>query len=49
MDKIILGLLMLKKLTIYELRSIIEMNFTSMCSNSMGSIQAAIKSCLKRR
>lgn len=43
MDKIILGLLMIKQLTIYELRSIIETNFTSMCSNSMGSIQAAIK------
>ncbi|MCC0641995.1 MULTISPECIES: PadR family transcriptional regulator [unclassified Clostridioides] len=49
MDKIILGLLMLKKLTIYELRSIIEMNFTSMCSNSMGSIQAAIKKLLEKK
>lgn len=43
MDKIILGLLMIKDLTTYELRSIIEMNFTSMCSNSLGSIQAALK------
>lgn len=49
MDKIILGLLMIKKLTIYELRSIIEMNFTSMCSNSMGSIQAAIKKLLEKK
>lgn len=47
MDKIILGLLMIKQLTIYELRSIIETNFTSMCSNSMGSIQAAIKKLLE--
>nr|UWI49898.1 PadR family transcriptional regulator [Clostridioides difficile] len=49
MDKIILGLLMIKKLTIYELRSIIEMNFTSMCSSSMGSIQAAIKKLLEKK
>lgn len=48
MDKIILGLLMIKQLTIYELRSIIETNFTSMCSNSMGSIQAAIKKLLEQ-
>lgn len=46
MDKIILGLLMIKQLTIYELRNLIETNFTSMCSNSMGSIQAAIKKLL---
>lgn len=43
MDKIILGLLMFRGLTIYELRSFIETNFTSICSNSTGSIQAAIK------
>ncbi|NMS91117.1 PadR family transcriptional regulator [Clostridioides difficile] len=49
MDKIILGLLMLKKLTIYELRNIIEINFTSMCSSSMGSIQAAIKKLLEKK
>lgn len=48
MDKIILGLLMIKQLTIYELRSVIETNFTSMCSNSMGSIQAAIKKLLQQ-
>lgn len=49
MDKIILGLLMIKQLTIYELRGIIETNFTSMCSNSMGSIQAAIKKLLEQK
>lgn len=48
MDKIILGLLMIKPLTIYELRNIIELYFTSMCSNSMGSIQAAIKKLLEQ-
>ncbi|MGO0862021.1 hypothetical protein, partial [Clostridioides difficile] len=30
-------------------RSIIEINFTSMCSNSMGSIQAAIKKLLEKK
>jgi len=34
---------MLKKLTVYEIRTIIKMNFQAMCSDSMGSIQAAIK------
>ncbi len=46
MDILILGMLMLKKLTIYEMRKHIEMNFTSMSSSSMGSIQAAIKKLL---
>lgn len=43
MDKIILGLLMLKPFTIYELRNIIRLNLQGMCSDSMGSIQAALK------
>jgi len=43
MDKLILGILMLKKLTVYEIRAVIKMNFQAMCSDSMGSIQAAIK------
>jgi len=46
MDKIILGLLMLQRLTVYEIRSIISKNFQPMCSDSMGSIQAAIKKLL---
>lgn len=46
MDKIILGLLMLRKLTIYELKNIVNANFTSMCSSSTGSIQAALKKLL---
>lgn len=46
MDKIILGLLMIKHLTIYEIRNIIKANLQSMCSDSMGSIQAAIKKLL---
>lgn len=46
MDKIILGLLMLKRLTVYELRNLIRGNFQSICSDSLGSIQAAIKKLL---
>jgi len=43
MDKLLLGLLMLKRHTAYEIRTIISMNFSDMCSDSMGSIQAALK------
>lgn len=46
MDKIILGLLMMRRLTIYEIRSAIRSNLQDMCSDSMGSIQAAIKKLL---
>jgi len=46
MDKLILGILMLKKLTVYELRAVIKMNFQAMCSDSLGSIQSAIKRLL---
>lgn len=46
MDKIILGILMLKRLTVYEIRGIIKKNFQAMCSDSLGSIQAAIKKLL---
>jgi DNA-binding PadR family transcriptional regulator len=48
MDKIILGMLMLKRITIYEIRNIIKLNFKSMCSDSMGSIQASIKKLLAK-
>ena len=47
MDKIILGLLMLNRLTIYELRKVINLNFKSMCSDSLGSIQNAINKLLE--
>ena len=46
MDKLILGLLMLKRLTVYEIRNIIAQNFKEMCSDSFGSIQAAVKKLL---
>ena len=43
MDKIILGILMLHRMTAYELRNFIRNNFKSMYSDSLGSIQAALK------
>ncbi len=46
MEKIILGLLMLRRLTVYEIRSILSKNFKTICSDSMGGIQAAIKRLL---
>jgi len=46
MDKIILGILMLKRLTVYEIRNIIKKNFQSMCSDSLGSINVSVKKLL---
>lgn len=43
MDKMILGILMVQRLTAYEIRNIIRDNFRLMCSDSLGSIQAALK------
>ena len=49
MNKLILGLLMLKRLTVYEIRAIIKKNYQDMCSDSLGSIQAAMKKLLAAR
>jgi len=46
-EKLILGILMLKRLTVYEIRAVIKANFQSMCSDSLGSIQSAIKRLLE--
>jgi len=46
MDKLILGLLMMNRLTVYEIRAIIRKNFQDICSDSMGAIQFAIKKLL---
>lgn len=43
MDTIILGLLLLKSRTIYQLRERIDKGLNLMYSSSMGSIQAALK------
>ena len=46
MKYFLLGLLMLKEMTVYQLKAMIAENFSSMCSDSMGSIQAALKNLL---
>ena len=45
MDNMILGLLLFGSKTIYQLRERIDKGLNLMYSSSMGSIQAAIKSC----
>lgn len=49
MDKIILGILMLHRMTAYEIKNVIKNSFKSMCSDSLGSIQVALKRLLKWR
>jgi DNA-binding PadR family transcriptional regulator len=46
MDKLILGLLMLKRLTVYEIRAVLGRDFGAMCSDSLGGIQAAVRKLL---
>lgn len=46
MDKIILSLLLLKSMTIYEMKGFISQYLGSACSDSLGSLQAAIKKLL---
>lgn len=48
MDIIILGLLMLQNCTMYELKKVIETNFTNISSSSIGSMQAAVKKLLSK-
>ena len=43
MDKIILGILMLNRMTAYEIKNVIKLSYKSICSDSLGSIQAALK------
>lgn len=48
MEDIILSILLIKHMTIYELRGFIGQNLNFACSDSMGSIQAAIKKLLEK-
>ena len=48
MENIILSLLLLKAMTIYEMRSYIQKNLSAVCSDSLGSIQTAIKKLLEK-
>lgn len=48
MDSLILGLLILKSRTIYEIKAKIKNGLSLMYSDSLGSIQAAIKKLLQK-
>ncbi|MDF2700338.1 MAG: hypothetical protein K0Q49_1896, partial [Haloplasmataceae bacterium] len=43
MENIILSLLLIKSMTIYEMRMFIQQCLNTVCSDSLGSIQAAIQ------
>ncbi len=48
MEFIILGLLLFKPMTVYEIRMYVQRNLTTICSDSLGSIQIAIKKLLNK-
>ena len=48
MEYIILSMLLCKAMTAYEIRNYIIKNLTTVCSNSLGSIQTAIKKMLSK-
>ena len=48
MENMILSLLILKAMTIYEMRTYIQQNLSTVCSDSLGSMQTAIKKLLEK-
>ncbi|MCR4692166.1 MAG: PadR family transcriptional regulator [Lachnospiraceae bacterium] len=48
MENIILSLILLKAMTIYEMRTYIQQNLSTVCSDSLGSMQTAIKKLLEK-
>ena len=48
MENIILGLLLFRSMTVYEIRMYVQRNLTTICSDSLGSIQIAIKKLLNK-
>ena len=48
MGNIILSLLIFKSMTIYEIRGYIQKNLSTVCSDSLGSIQIAIKNLMQK-
>jgi DNA-binding PadR family transcriptional regulator len=48
MENIILGLLLFKSMTVYEIKMYVQRNLTTICSDSLGSIQIAIKKVLNK-
>ena len=49
MDKLILGLLMIKSFTVYEIRQVMRQNFSSMCSDSLGKYPSSLKKTVPAR
>lgn len=49
MEHIILSLLLLKTMTIYEMRAYIQQNLSTVCSDSLGSLQTALKKLLEKK
>ena len=49
MDKILLGMLLFRRSTIYEIRNYIKCNMKPICSDSTGSIQAGLKKLLDKK
>lgn len=49
MENIILSILLLKSMTIYEMRMFIQRNLSTVCSDSLGSLQIAIKKLLSKK
>lgn len=48
MENIILSLLLIKSMTVYEMRTFIQQCLATICSDSLGSIQAAIKNLIRK-
>ena len=48
LENIILSLILLKPMTIYEIRAYIQQNLSTVCSDSLGSMQAAIKKLMEK-
>ncbi len=47
-ENIILSLLLFRAMTIYEMRTYIQQNLSTVCSDSLGSMQIAIKKLLEK-
>ena len=48
MENIILSILLFKPMTVYEIRMYVQRNLTTICSDSLGSIQIAIKKLINK-
>lgn len=48
MENIILSLLLIKSMTVYEIRMFIQRSLNTVCSDSMGSIQSGIKKLMEK-